>query len=121
MGKIKKIKPSLTKQTIQGVVYILHRKCYSPPPPPFIGGVRYRSRYVCTILKTPRKRTGYQFFVYSGLSGGVLADPWNAPMGAAAAASVHSTSPLPTPAFHTSPSRGIPIADPWSNSGTWMI
>ena len=91
------------------------------PPPPFIGGVRYRSRYVCTILKTPRKRTGYQFFVYSGLSGGVLADPWNAPMGAAAAASVHSTSPLPTPAFHTSPSRGIPIADPWSNSGTWMI
>lgn len=59
------------------------------------------------------------------MPGGVLSDPWNASplpvMGAAAA--VHSASPLPGPAFHTSPGRGsaplatIPIADPWSSAG----
>lgn len=50
-----------------------------------------------------------------GLVGGngLAGDPWLAP-------AAHSASPLPGPAFHTSPGRGsapLPIADPWSSAG----
>jgi hypothetical protein len=89
-----------------------------------------KKRYLVPEPNAKKKELDSQYRIrhsssFIGLASGVLSDPWNASalpaMGAAA--SVHSASPLPGPAFHTSPGRGsaplagIPIADPWTNPG----